>query len=108
MKNLTPRSLVLSVFFLLLLAVPVYWLVIGRQTRPALYRLSFSPRWSLAPDELRFEVTERVASDGTVLTPLALDDVEAALDQVVAAGAESLAVEIAHPEAPRHVHDLEE
>lgn len=32
MKNLTPRSLVLSVFFLLLLAVPVYWLVIGRQT----------------------------------------------------------------------------
>jgi N-methylhydantoinase A len=67
-------------------------LVIGRQTRPALYALSFPPRWSPVPDELRFEVTERVASDGTALTALQVDEVERVLDEVTAAGAESLAV----------------
>jgi N-methylhydantoinase A len=67
-------------------------LAIGRQTRPALYRLSFPPRWLPVPDELTFEVLERVAPTGEVLTPLD----EAAAAQVVNAaiqgGAESLAV----------------
>ncbi len=67
-------------------------LVIGRQTRPALYRLSFPPRWTPIPDDLRFEVSERVASDGSALIPLDAAEVERVLDQVVAAGAESLAV----------------
>ncbi len=67
-------------------------LVIGRQTRPELYRLSFPPRWSPAPDELRFEVNERVAAEGATLTPLAIAEVERVLDRVAAAGAESLAV----------------
>jgi N-methylhydantoinase A len=67
-------------------------LVIGRQTRPALYQLSFAPRWSPAPDELRFEVTERIAADGSILTELDPDEVERVLDKVTAAGAESLAV----------------
>jgi N-methylhydantoinase A len=67
-------------------------LVIGRQTRPALYQLSFPPRWSPAPDDLRFEVEERVSPDGAVLAALDADEVERVLDEVVAAGAESLAV----------------
>lgn len=67
-------------------------LAIGRQTRPALYRLAFPPRWVPVPDDLRFEVLERVATDGAVLTPLDEAQVEDTLDQVVAAGVESLAV----------------
>lgn len=67
-------------------------LAIGRQTRPALYRLAFPPRWLPVPDELRLEVKERVAADGQVLTPLDEDIVVSVLDAVVAAGAEALAV----------------
>jgi N-methylhydantoinase A len=67
-------------------------LAIGRQTRPALYRLAFAPRWLPVPDELRFEVDERVSATGEVLTPLKPSQVADLLDQIVAAGAESLAV----------------
>lgn len=67
-------------------------LAIGRQTRPALYRLAFPPRWVPVPDELRFEVAERVAADGRVVIPLAEEAAAAVLDAVVAAGAEALAV----------------
>jgi len=67
-------------------------LAIGRQTRPALYRLAFPPRWTPVPDELRFEATERVAATGQVVISLDERAVEAVLDRVVAAGAEALAV----------------
>lgn len=67
-------------------------LAIGRQTRPALYRLAFAPRWVPVPDALRFEVEERVAADGQVLIPLDEKTAAAVLDAVVAAGAEALAV----------------
>ena len=67
-------------------------LAIGRQTRPALYRLAFPPRWLPVSDDLRFEVAERVTSTGEVLTALDALQVETILDQVAAAGAESLAV----------------
>ncbi len=39
-------------------------LAIGRQTRPALYRLAFSERWLPVSEGLRFEVVERVSSTG--------------------------------------------
>ena len=67
-------------------------LAIGRQTRPALYRLAFPPRWTPVPNELRFEATERVAATGQVVISLDERAVEAVLDRVVAAGAEALAV----------------
>jgi len=67
-------------------------LAIGRQTRPSLYRLAFPPRWRPAPDALRFEVTERVAATGAVVTPLDEVEVAAVLDRIVAAGAEAVAV----------------
>ena len=67
-------------------------LVIGRQTRPDLYRLSFPPLWTPVPDELRFEVAERVGPGGEVLTTLDPGEVDAVLDAALAAGAETLAV----------------
>jgi N-methylhydantoinase A len=83
-------------------------LAIGRQTRPSLYRLSFPPRWMPAPDDLRFEVAERVASNGDVLMPLDEVEVERLLDQMVAeGGAESVAVcllfSFAQPEHERRI-----
>ncbi|MGC8781847.1 MAG: hydantoinase/oxoprolinase family protein, partial [Anaerolineae bacterium] len=67
-------------------------LAIGRQTRPALYRLAFPPRWVPAPAELRFEVAERVAATGEVVIPLDEQEATAVCDRAVAAGAEALAV----------------
>lgn len=45
-------------------------LVIGRQNRPDLYALSQRRPPPLVPADLRFKVAERVAADGSVLTPL--------------------------------------
>ena len=45
-------------------------LAIGRQNRPALYALSQRRPPPLVPEDLRFEVPERVAADGSILTPL--------------------------------------
>ncbi len=69
-------------------------LAIGRQTRPKLYRLSFSERWIPVPEDLRFEVSERVAADGTVLIPLDMAQVEQALDKALENGAEALAISL--------------
>jgi len=68
----------------------VLWL--ARQTRERLYDLHPTRPAPLVPRELCFEVPERVAADGEVLTPLDLPAVEAAVEAAVAAGAESLAV----------------
>ena len=67
-------------------------LVIGRQTRPKLYDLSPHREPPLVPDDLRFEATERLDFRGEVLTPLDPAEIERLLDQVQAAGVESLAV----------------
>lgn len=67
-------------------------LAIGRQTRPALYRLAFDPSWQLVPAELRFEVDERASPTGKALVVLDPTQVEAVLDQVTRGGAEALAV----------------
>ncbi len=45
-------------------------LAIGRQNRPDMYGLSQHRLPPLAPSDLRFEVAERVAADGSILTPL--------------------------------------
>ncbi len=60
-------------------------LQIGRQNRPALYDFTAAPPPPLVPEALRLEVTERVASDGSILTPLdpaSLDKLIAALDEI--------------------------
>ena len=67
-------------------------LVIGRQARPDLYALHPTRRPPLVPDELRFEVDERVAADGSVVTPL--DEAAAArvLREVAAAKVDAVAI----------------
>jgi N-methylhydantoinase A len=67
-------------------------LVIGRQTRPRLYELEPRRPPPIVPDELRFEVDERLDFQGRVLRPLDPSEVEEVLERVLEAGAESLAV----------------
>lgn len=67
-------------------------LAIGRQARAKLYDLEPSRPPPLIPENLRLEVDERVTVSGEITRPLEKDEVERALDAVIAGGAESLAI----------------
>jgi len=71
---------------------------IGRTKRniPALFVPTFVRPKPVVERKHRFEVVERLAADGTVLTPLDPASVERALDAAVAAGAEAVAVCLLH------------
>lgn len=69
-------------------------LEVGRQSRRAMYDIRLTPETPafLAPRSMRREVRERIGADGTVIEPLNEDDVIAAVDALVEAGAEAIAV----------------
>lgn len=67
-------------------------LEIGRQVRPKMYDLKADAQPPLVPRQHRFEVAERMDARGQPLTVLDDADIEAAIDQVEAAGAEACAV----------------
>jgi len=84
-------------------------LEIGRMNWP-MYRLHWRKPDPLVPRYLRREVTERVGADGTVLEPLAEDDVIRVVGELVAEGVEAVAVCLLHsyayPEHERRVGEL--
>ncbi len=67
-------------------------LQIGRQNRPALYDLFADPPLPLIPEELRFEVDERVAHTGEVLQRLDPAQVDGLIEELKAQNAGSVAV----------------
>jgi N-methylhydantoinase A len=71
---------------------------IGRTKRniPALFVPTFVRPKPVVERRHRFEVTERLAADGAVLVPLDPASVDRALDGVLAAGAEAVAVCLLH------------
>ncbi len=78
-------------------------LEIGRGNRPDLYNLRSRTPPPFVPRALRFEVGERVAADGTVVTPLAEGDVARVAEACRAAGVEALAIVFLHSyRAPAH------
>jgi len=85
---------------------------IGRTKRniPALFVPTFVRPKPVVERKHRFEVTERLAADGTILTPLDPASVEQALDRAAAAGAEAIAVCLLHsylnPQHERTVADV--
>jgi N-methylhydantoinase A len=85
-------------------------LEIARQSRTHLYRLDAPAKpEALVPRRWRAEVTERVAVDGTILTPLALDDLPAIVERFKADGIESVAVCLLHAYAnPAHERAVRE
>jgi N-methylhydantoinase A len=77
-------------------------LQIGRQNRPELYDFFADPAPPLIPEELRFEVDERVDAQGQVLQPLDPTQVEEIIPRLQSQGVESVAVcllfSFLHPE----------
>lgn len=67
-------------------------LEIGRQTRPHVYDLFAQRPEPLVSRERRLEVRERIDADGTVLLPLADEDVERAVERLRALGCRSVAI----------------
>jgi N-methylhydantoinase A len=67
-------------------------LEIGRQARPDLYNLFVRRPAPLIERALRFEVTERIRHDGTIETPLDLEEVSQTLDAIEANGCTAVAV----------------
>ena len=68
-------------------------LEIARQKRPALYDFFARKPVPLVPRQRRYEVTERVTSDGCVRTPLDLQEVDAVLDRIAADSGDGAPVE---------------
>lgn len=78
-------------------------LLIGDQTRPRLFELSIRKPAPLTSNVI--EINERLAADGSVLTPINREDVGRQLRELKSNGAESLAVALLH--AYRNpVHEL--
>lgn len=71
-------------------------LEIGRQTRPHLYDYNVTKPEPLARREWRFEVSERVAADGSVLQPLNEDDVVAVARALADSKVEAVAICFMH------------
>lgn len=71
-------------------------LEIGRERKYELYDLFIAMPQPLVPRALRREATERIGSDGTVLTELDIGSCLREVEALVAAGIESLAVVFLH------------
>ncbi len=69
-------------------------IAIGRQARPKLYDWFFTKDPPLAPEDLRFGVQERVASDGSILRRVDDADLARLKQAVNAKGPESIAVSL--------------
>ena len=83
-------------------------LAIGRQNRRDLYRLDVAPKLPpLVEEALRFEVPERVASDGSVLRPLNGPAADRVIQELSTCGPEAVAVALLHAYAnPVHEQAL--
>jgi N-methylhydantoinase A len=83
---------------------------IGRQARPDLYNFMVERPAPLVPRSLRFGAQERIGPDGTVITPLDLDDLRAIVDRIELETVESVAVcllfSFANPQHERIVETL--
>lgn len=71
-------------------------LEIGRQSRPHLYDYNVTKPESLAPRQLRFEVSERVGYDGVVIHALDERQIVEAAKQIAAAGVEAVSICFMH------------
>ena len=78
-------------------------LEIGRHLRPDMYDLNQDKPKPIVPRDLRFEVEERMAHDGTVVMPLNAATVAAAIEALKATDVTAVAVSFLHAYAnPAH------
>jgi N-methylhydantoinase A len=69
---------------------------IGRINRPDSFNLFFQKHQPLIERRLRFEVNERLFADGSVRTPLDMDDVKIICDRLTELGVEAVAIMCLH------------
>ena len=85
-------------------------LVIGRQARPDLYALHPTRPPPLVPEELRFEVAERIAADGEVVESLDEAGAERVLRAIADAGVDAIAIctlfSFVNPDHERRLSEL--
>jgi N-methylhydantoinase A len=67
---------------------------IGRQNRPNLYDWSMKPAPVLVPADLRFQIDERVDTDGNIITPLDIKQVDVIANDLALYNIESVAVSL--------------
>lgn len=67
-------------------------LEIGRQTRPHMYDLQKDHPAPLVDREHRIELPERIGADGGIVRKPEIDEINAAVDEAIAAGAASCAI----------------
>ncbi len=78
-------------------------LVIGRGNRPTLYDLDVQRPPPLVPAELRLEIRERLAADGSVVQPLDPATLAEAIQRLLASNVEAVAICFLHSYAnPSH------
>lgn len=76
---------------------------IGRELRYDVYDLFLQRATPLVPRRMRFEVTERLAADGTELLPLDTNELEHLLSELLSIGIEAIAISLMHAYAnPGH------
>ncbi len=84
-------------------------LEIAREHRYDLYDLFLEHPAPLAPRYLRLEMSERILSDGSVATPIDLDELPALIETIRSEGATAVAVSFLHsyqnPVHERQVHE---
>jgi len=71
-------------------------LELARQRRPHYFNLDIPKPMPPAPRDCRIEVAERIAGDGTVVAPLAEDQVLAAIESLKSAGVDAVAICFMH------------
>lgn len=83
-------------------------LEIGRQTRPNLYDYQIQNPAPLVPRKWRFEITERMLADGSVKTPLALEELEHIIECMKAEDVQAVALCLLHSyRNPDHEKQIE-
>ena len=84
-------------------------LEIGRGNRPIPFDFRYKRHPALVARDLRFEIPERIAADGSVLRALELDAVDAVADRLRALGIEAVAVSFLNAYTqPRHEDETAE
>lgn len=71
-------------------------LELGRGARREVYNFTYKDAEPLVERNLRREATERLAADGSVVTPLDLDSVDREVDALLELGAQAIAVVFLH------------
>jgi len=82
---------------------------IGRGNRPDMYNIHYRKPSPIVPRRYRFEITERVKKDGTVVVPINTKELSQTVDKIVSSEIKSVAIVFLHSYAnPNHERIAEE